>query len=619
MRGRMVAGLFLAVSIMAAPAFANPTTGPTASPAADPSEEPSADPSGDPSADPSDDPDTTPPSSPGASPSDDPTSGPPADWPEDVWPSCADDDAQYCVESATVTPVDGQPAPVATLGIQAKVNTLGGFVTSFNWTVDGFEAEGVPEAVRTGLIRLTVRTGQFHPRYTMALADDLHITRDTDKSTGDTTVVIEGRNTQINWTTGDKFVSCISGSDCGDETTMADTTGLRFMGNTQDLEVWGSDAIESLDGFYLASDAQARPTIIGLTTGPEPSWSLPYLGNPHLDMNGEPVRGAFNAFMPGAYFASIGTTAHDAAAIGFDVRSTDAETGESVGIPAVVTERDGGVMLSVPDLGYSIQRIDVFNRESSAPDPTPSDPPSSPPSSPPSDPPSSPPSTAPASLTGIVAKGGPAKIGVGWTAPSTTMTGYVATAQPGSHTCTAGADASTCDITGLTNGTTYTVTVVGTAGNGDVLTGEPVKATPADPHLPSTVPAGDGPLDRGPASTKPRTLTLSGDGFAPNSPVTIGIYSTPVALATGTADANGHVSLEVTIPDNYTGAHTMALSGIAPNGAPRVLTLEVRVAAAGALAQTGPHAALLTLTGMTFVAMGVALIARFRRRRHANS
>lgn len=239
MRGRMLAGLLLAVSIMAAPAFANPTTGPTAdptaSPAADPSEEPSADPSGDPSADPSadpsDGPDTTPPSSPGASPSDDPTSGPPADWPADVWPTCADDNAQYCVESATVTPADGQPEPVATLGIKAKVNTLGGFVTSFNWTVEGFEAEEVPEAVRTGLIRLTVRTGQFLPRYTMALADNLHITRDTDKSTGDTTLVIEGRNTQINWTTGDKFASCVSGSDCGDETTMADATGtgLRFM------------------------------------------------------------------------------------------------------------------------------------------------------------------------------------------------------------------------------------------------------------------------------------------------------------------------------------------------------------------------------------------------------
>jgi hypothetical protein len=114
-------------------------------------------------------------------------------------------------------------------------------------------------------------------------------------------------------------------------------------------------------------------------------------------------------------------------------------------------------------------------------------------------------------------------------------------------------------------------------------------------------------------ASRPTGLSRQPTGISV-APVTIGIYSTPVALASGTADANGHVSLEVTIPDNYAGAHTMALSGIAPGGAPRVLTLAVRVAAAGRLPVTGPSAALLVFAGVMLVALGASLVARPRRR-----
>jgi LPXTG-motif cell wall-anchored protein len=74
------------------------------------------------------------------------------------------------------------------------------------------------------------------------------------------------------------------------------------------------------------------------------------------------------------------------------------------------------------------------------------------------------------------------------------------------------------------------------------------------------------------------------------------------------------VSLEVTIPDNYAGAHTMALSAIAPGGAPRVLTLEVWVATTGPLPVTGPSAALIVFASLMLIAIGAALVTRFRRR-----
>ncbi|MDT4986674.1 MAG: hypothetical protein QOI74_768, partial [Micromonosporaceae bacterium] len=285
------------------------------------------------------------------------------DWPEGSWSTCADPDAQYCIQEATVTPVDGVATPVADLGLRAGAGTLGGYVRSFNWSVEGWEGDEVPQEVRDGDVNLVIRTGQFAPRYTFALAKGMRITRDTDDS-GNTTMTITGHAVHIDWTTGDLFGSCVAGADCGGPDTMADPvgTGYRFMGNTQDLEVWGQDAIDTYDGMYLASDAQARPNMVNFGTFPEPYWSLQVLGNPHLDVDGNPVRGSFNAWLPPAYFAKLGTSASAAALVGFDVVSREGETSTSV--PATVSVQDAGVGIDVPDLGYSMHQIDVYSRPS---------------------------------------------------------------------------------------------------------------------------------------------------------------------------------------------------------------------------------------------------------------
>ena len=70
--------------------------------------------------------------------------------------------------------------------------------------------------------------------------------------------------------------------------------------------------------------------------------------------------------------------------------------------------------------------------------------------------------TAPGAPTSVTATAGDKQIQVNWVAPSSSGTspisGYTATASPGGRTCTV-APALTCTITGLSNGTAYTVKV----------------------------------------------------------------------------------------------------------------------------------------------------------------
>ena len=67
--------------------------------------------------------------------------------------------------------------------------------------------------------------------------------------------------------------------------------------------------------------------------------------------------------------------------------------------------------------------------------------------------------TAPqAAPTGITPTTGDGRVTVSWTAVPGAITGYTATANPGGATCTT-TTATSCTITGLTNGTTYTVAV----------------------------------------------------------------------------------------------------------------------------------------------------------------
>jgi hypothetical protein len=57
-------------------------------------------------------------------------------------------------------------------------------------------------------------------------------------------------------------------------------------------------------------------------------------------------------------------------------------------------------------------------------------------------------------------------------------------------------------------------------------------------------------------------ITVTGSDFAPNEPITVILHSTPVTLATFTADSTGAFSRTVTIPTGTAGgSHTLLVTG----------------------------------------------------------
>lgn len=111
-------------------------------------------------------------------------------------------------------------------------------------------------------------------------------------------------------------------------------------------------------------------------------------------------------------------------------------------------------------------------------------------------------------------------------------------------------------------------------------------------------------------------LTVNGTGFLAGEPVTITLFSTPVQLATATADRNGVVTQQVTIPaDLEPGDHQLELVGQTSGARVRV-AIEVLGAAAtpGTLAATGDRTVLEVFVALLLVLAGGALVRTGRRR-----
>ena len=72
-----------------------------------------------------------------------------------------------------------------------------------------------------------------------------------------------------------------------------------------------------------------------------------------------------------------------------------------------------------------------------------------------------------------------------------------------------------------------------------------------------------------PAPALGQTITLTGSGFKPHSPVRAVLHSDPIVLKTQAADGNGNITMEVRIPPTIDlGHHLIVLEGINPSDVP---------------------------------------------------
>jgi hypothetical protein len=83
-------------------------------------------------------------------------------------------------------------------------------------------------------------------------------------------------------------------------------------------------------------------------------------------------------------------------------------------------------------------------------------------------------------------------------------------------------------------------------------------------------------------------VTITSTGWKASSQVTAELHSTPESLGTLTADGNGKISGQVTIPADATpGAHSIVLTGTDPTSA-RMVTLGITVTAASSNPGSNP-------------------------------
>jgi LPXTG-motif cell wall-anchored protein len=111
-------------------------------------------------------------------------------------------------------------------------------------------------------------------------------------------------------------------------------------------------------------------------------------------------------------------------------------------------------------------------------------------------------------------------------------------------------------------------------------------------------------------------VTLHGTGYAPNSLISVLVYSTPQVLTTTMTDASGSFTVEVTVPAGLPdGRHTLVAAGADPSGHMRYMTLPITVTAGSAeLAYTGASVLTPALAGLGALVLGGGLLMASRRR-----
>jgi alpha-tubulin suppressor-like RCC1 family protein len=174
----------------------------------------------------------------------------------------------------------------------------------------------------------------------------------------------------------------------------------------------------------------------------------------------------------------------------------------------------------------------------------------------------------PQAPTGVGATAGNTTATVSWTAPvylnNATLTGYTASSTPGTVTCSTAAGTTTCGLTGLTDGTTYTVTVIDTTS-----------ASSSNTSAPSSPPVTVEPV--GLSLTGPSSLTWAVTGTGVNQSTvdansgdqqfTVGDTLTAgwnVVVSATTFTAGTHTLPNTAGTFNFTGSLSSSLATTAP-------------------------------------------------------
>ncbi|MEO7429194.1 MAG: prenyltransferase/squalene oxidase repeat-containing protein [Acidimicrobiales bacterium] len=144
---------------------------------------------------------------------------------------------------------------------------------------------------------------------------------------------------------------------------------------------------------------------------------------------------------------------------------------------------------------------------------------------------------------------------------------------------------------------------------------DPARLTPCTEPAPGTSTATGAASSS--TATLGGTLTVTGSGFAPGERVSVTLLSTPVLLATATADSQGHVTQLVTIPaDLEVGDYQIELVGLS-SGARVSIPVEVlgtSVRRSATLPATGRPTGQETELAVGLLVLGAALVGVARRR-----
>lgn len=211
------------------------------------------------------------------------------------------------------------------------------------------------------------------------------------------------------------------------------------------------------------------------------------------------------------------------------------------------------------------------------------------------------PTAATASAT-VAANSGPTAIGLPITGPAATSVALGDAPAHGVVSMTGGVANYTPEA-GYSGADSFTYTATNSDGTSTPATVSITVTPPAVNVSVATVVAGS-------------TLTVAGSGFAPNETITVVLHSTPVTLATFTADGSGAFSQIVSIPaGTAAGHHTLIVSGSISGSFSSPLT--VTAASAVGLAFTGGFTTNniwldVSLAGL-LVALGTYLLYRRRR------